>query len=81
LKDSAAIGNNTIQQYYTPNYKNQVNEFKIILESIAKEYDLRKLNFFRFDMLIFKSFSQSLAKQYINLYGVFNERLVQTLAD
>ena len=69
LKDSAAIGNNTIQQYYTPNYKNQVNEFKIILESIAKEYDLRKLNFFRFDMLIFKSFSQSIAKQYINLYG------------
>lgn len=72
LEDTAAtvhVNSEKNNQYYFPKYKEQINELKIILENISKKVDLSKLASFRFSMITFKSFSQSITDQYIKLYG------------
>jgi len=72
LEDSAAVSESESEKsklYYIPKYKEQINELKLILEHIAKEFDLTKLHSFRFSMHSFNSFSESITKQYISLYG------------
>lgn len=72
FEDSAAIIESRSEkrkQYYIPKYKEQIKELKIILEHIVKDFDLSKLNSFRMSMQSFRSFTQSITKQYISLYG------------